>query len=136
MERSRELEGSVFAVVELGRPREENRGAARANIRFKNFVGVVQKTQDEIEATEVIGQFRRQLGVSREKWDERSGFNRANCIRVEAFVSERGDVFRAENFEVRVGKTIAQQFYRGQRQDEIADRAAADDQDAIQVSSA
>jgi hypothetical protein len=45
-------------------------------------------------------------------------------------------VFRAEDFEARVGKAIAQEFYRGQRQDEIADGAAADDQDAIQVSSA
>jgi len=45
-------------------------------------------------------------------------------------------VFGAENFKVRVGKTIAQQFYRGQGEDEIADGAAADDQDPVQVSSA
>jgi len=35
---------------------------------------------------------------------------------------------------VGAGKTIAQQSYRGQRQDEIADGAAANYQDAVQVS--
>ena len=60
MKRPRELESGVLAVVELGRPREESRGATRANIRFENFVGIVKKAQDEIEAGEVIRQFRRQ----------------------------------------------------------------------------
>ena len=73
--RSRELESGVFAVVELCRPREKRRGATRANIRFENFVWIVKKAQDEIEAGEVIGQFRRHLAVSREETGERSGFN-------------------------------------------------------------
>ena len=42
----------------------------------------------------------------------------------------------AEDFEMRPGETIAQQFYRGQGEDEIADGAAANDQDAVQVSNA
>jgi len=45
-------------------------------------------------------------------------------------------VFGAENFEVRLWEAIAQKFYRGQSEDEIADGATADDQDPIQVSSA
>jgi len=136
LKRSSELEGGVLAVVELGRSRQESRGAARADIRFKNFLRIIEEAQDEIEAAEVIGQLGWELGVSREKPGERGRFHRTNCIRVKAFLGERGDGFGAENFEVRVREAIAQKFYRGQGEDEIADGATADDQDAIQVSSA
>ena len=103
---------------------------------FKNFVRIIEVTQDEIETAEVAGQLGGQIGVSREKSDERSRFNRTNRIRVETSFGQRRDVFGAEDFDVRAGKAITQKFYRGQGEDEIADGAAADDQDAIQVSSA
>jgi hypothetical protein len=41
-----------------------------------------------------------------------------------------------ENFEMRQWKAIAQQLDRGQSEDEIADRAAADDEDAVQFNNA
>jgi hypothetical protein len=45
-------------------------------------------------------------------------------------------VFGPEDFEVRIGKADPQQFDRGKRQDEIANGAAANDQNAVQVSNA
>src|SRR5436190_13850014 len=50
---------------------------------------------------------------------------------METFFRERGDVPVAEDFQVRFGEPIAQQFDRGQSEDEVADRAAADDENAI-----
>ncbi|HSV62372.1 MAG TPA: hypothetical protein VLH83_03430 [Chthoniobacterales bacterium] len=126
----------MFAVIELGRSRDEIRDAGKPHIGFKNFIRVVEVTQDEIETAEVAGQLRGQLGVSGEKSGERSRFNRADRIGVEASFGKRGNVFGAEDFDVRVGIMIAEQSYRGQGEDEIADGAAADDQDPVQVSSA
>ena len=126
----------MFAVVELGWSRDEQRVAGHADIRFKNFVGIVKKAQDQFEAREVIGQLHRELGIPCEKSGERSEFQGADRGGVETLFGQHGDLFGAENFEVRLGKSVPQQFDRGQRQDEIADRAAADDQDAVQVSNA
>ena len=126
----------MFGVVELRRAGDEIRRPSRAHISFENLVGIVKKTQDQVEAREVFGQFHRQLGIPREKSGKRCGFQRANRDCVEAFFGQRGDVFRAEDFEVRVGKLVPKQFNRGQREDEISDGAAANDQDAVQVSSA
>jgi hypothetical protein len=136
LKRPRQLERGMFAVIKLGRSRDECRSAGGAHIRFENLVGIVKKTQDQIEAREVIGQLDRPLRISGEKSGERTRFQRANRICVETFFSQRGDRFGAQDFKVRIGKSVSEQFDRGQREDEIADRAAADDQDAIQVSSA
>src|ERR1043166_1110079 len=98
----------MFAVVELRRSRDESPGAGSAHIGFKNFVGIIKVARDEIETREGVSQLRGQLGVSREKTGKRWGFKRTNRIGVETSFGECGDVFDAEDFEVRVGKAIAQ----------------------------
>jgi hypothetical protein len=132
----RQLERRMFAIVEAGWSRKERRLAASADIRFENLVGIVKITQDQVKAAEVIAQLCRQLAISDEKSGERARFNRPDRVRVEPFFAERGDVFDAQNFQARARKTIAQQLDGRQREDEIADRAAADDQNAVQVSNA
>ena len=126
----------MFAVVEAGRSGEKSRGCALPHIRFENLIGIKEVTQDQIETREVIGQLSRELGVSGEGSGERHRVERPNGIGVEPFFGKSRDVFGSKNLQMRPGETIAQQLYRGQREDEIADGAAANDQDAVQVSNA
>jgi hypothetical protein len=132
----RQLAGRMFAVVEPGRSGEKSRGCALPHIRFENLIEIKEVTQDQIETRQVIGQLTGELGVSREESSERWRIYGPNGVSVEPFLRKRRDVFGAENFQMRPGETIAQQFYRGQRQDKIADGAAANEQDAVQVSNA
>ena len=126
----------MFAVVEPGGSDEKSRGGALPHIRFENLIGIKKVTQDQIETREVIGQLTGEVGVSSEGSSERHRVEGANGIGVKSFFGQSGDGFGAEDFQMRPGETIAQQFYRGQGKDEIADGAAANDQDAVQVSSA
>jgi hypothetical protein len=126
----------MFTVIKLGRSRNECRSAGGAHICLENLVGIVKETQDQVEARKIVAQLRRQLRIPREKSGERTGFKRANRVCVETLFGQRGDGFGAEDFQVRVRKSVSEQFDRGQREDKIADRAAADDQDAVQVNSA
>jgi hypothetical protein len=64
---------------------------------------------------------------------ERSRVQGANRIGVKAFIRERDDVGNAKNLESRGGEAIAQQFDRRQRQDEIANGSAADNEDPVQL---
>ena len=133
---TRQLTGGVIAVVELAHSREKIRCAGLSDVRFEDFVRIVEVTQDKIEAGKIRDKVGRQLGVLREEFRQRRRFDGADFIRVETLLRQRGDMFGPENFEVRARKAVAQQFYRRQREDEIADGAAANDQDTLQVSNA
>jgi hypothetical protein len=136
LKRSRQLPDSVLAVVELGRAGEEGRGSAMADVCFENFVRIEQITQNEIETRKVIDQVCWKLTAASEEPGERRGIERANGVCIKPFLSQRRDALGAEDFQMRAGETIAQQFDGGQRQDKIADGAAANNQDAVQVSNA
>jgi hypothetical protein len=136
LQRPRQLTGRMFAVVEAGGSGEKSRGYALPHIRFENLVGIKEVTQDQIETREVIGQFTGKLAVSGEGSSERCRVERPDGIGVESFLGKSRDGFGAENFQMRPGETIAQQSYRGQSEDEVADGAAANNQDAVQVSNA
>jgi hypothetical protein len=43
-------------------------------------------------------------------------------------------MFQAKNLQVRIGKAIAEQLDGRQRENEVADGAAADDEDPVQLS--
>jgi hypothetical protein len=130
----RQLTRSVFAVIEPRGPGEKSRGCAPPHIAFENLIGIEEVTHDQIETCEVIRQLPWKLGVSGEGSNERHGVERPNGIGVESLFGKSRDGFGTEDFQMRRGETITQQFYRGQGKDEIADGAAANDQDAVQVS--
>src|SRR3954466_2053177 len=128
-ERTRQLPGSVFAVVDLGRSGKKACPAGCSNVGLEGVVRIVEVTENQIEAGKVSSYVRARLGFFREKSCERRRFYRANSVRVEALLGDGCDMFVAENLEADAGKTVAQQPDRRKRQDEIPDGAAADDQD-------
>jgi hypothetical protein len=134
--RTRQLERSVFAVVELCRAGKKILDAGFSNVLFEDPIRIVEITDDQVEACEIFAEFRGQVGVPREKSGQRSRVERANAVRIEASFGERDDGLGAENFKMCARETIAKQFDRGQGEDEIADRAAADDEDPVQINNA
>src|SRR3954466_12532623 len=126
-----QLKGGVRAAIQLRGAGQESRGTARPDIRFKNSVGIVEVAQDQIEIREVVAEIEWELGVRGEEPGERSGIQRANRIGVKAFMRQSDDVRNAENLKVRGRKPVPQQFDRRQREDEVANGAAADNEDPI-----
>jgi hypothetical protein len=53
-------------------------------------------------------------------------------LRITAVLGERDDMFVAEDFQMRAGIRFAERTQGRQRQDKIADRAAADNENAVQ----
>src|SRR5262249_52365841 len=102
-------------------------------IGFENLVGIVEITDDQIEAGEVISQFRRQFRVTCEKSGQRSVFDRAHCLGVEPIFREHCNVFVPENLEVGLWPPTTKRFERGQSENEIADGAATDHKNAVHL---
>jgi len=132
----RQLAGGMCAVVRLERTSKKSCGSASPHVRFENFVRIEKITQDQIKPGEVFGKCSRKFNVAREKPGQRRGVERSNGVGVKPFFGQGRDVFYAEDLQMRGGETIAQQFYRGQGEDEIANGGAANDQDTVQVSNA
>jgi hypothetical protein len=107
-----------------------------ADVVLENLIRIEEVTDDKIEAREIFAERSWQFGIAREETRQRARIERARRIGVEAFFSQRGNVPGAENFEMRTWKAITEQLDRGQGEDEIADRAAADDENAVQINSA
>jgi len=125
----------VFAVVQLPRSGKKSSGAGFADVLFENLIGIVKVADDQIEAGEIFAELSGQLGVAREETRQCARIERANGIGIEASLSQRRDVSGPENLQMRARKPITQQLDRGQGEDEIADRAAADDEDPVQINS-
>jgi hypothetical protein len=129
------LKGGVLGVVQFRRPGDEGRGSALPKICLKDSVRIVEVAHDQIELCEIRRELARDLGMRSEKSGQRSGVQGADVMGVEAFIGERDDVGDAQDFKTRGREAIAQQSERGQRQDEIANGAAADDEDPVQLNS-
>ncbi len=78
-------------------------------------------------------QFWRQICVFGKESRKQCRFNRANALGIKAILSKRRDVFVAENFDVRVWIGVAQCLQRRESENEIADRAAANDKNPSQL---
>ena len=114
----------------FGGPTIRFRTPARRRLLKKICLGIEKVADDLLKAAEIIDQLGSKFALAAEKAGERSVFDRTRGIRVSAHLGERDDVFVAENLEMSGGKRIAQQLDRGQREDEVANCAAADHQDA------
>jgi len=82
----------------------------------------------------MIGQFRGQFRVAREKSGERPVFNRMHRLRIEPLLRKHCNVLVAENLHVRLRPRVTKRFECGQSENEIADCAAADHQNAVHLS--
>ena len=66
-----------------------------------------------------------------QKAGERGVLDRAYCFGIKTLVRDRCDVRVAQNFNPSFGVRMAQRLQRRQCQNEIAKRAAANDEDAF-----
>ena len=88
--------------------------ATSTKICFEDLVGVIQVTDDQIEAREIPGQFRRQFRIAREKSRQQSVFDRLHCLCIEPILREHCNVLVPENLDVRVRPRVAKCFERWQ----------------------
>ena len=130
LERAGELLGGVRGVVDLREGGEKILHASPSEVRLEESAGVIKKTHHLLEAREVFHEVRRKFAAGDEEAGHRAVFDRARGIRIEAVFGERDDVLVAEDFQMRAGECLAQQLDRGQREDEVADGPATDDEDA------
>ena len=131
-QRTRELHGGMFAVVQFSWAVNYVLRAGAVKICREDFVGIEQIADDEIEAREVLCQIVRQLAVSREERRKRSRFDRANGVRMQRIKRKLDDVLVTEHLDVALRERNAKRANRRQRQHEVTDRAAANDEDTFQ----
>src|SRR6185312_7945567 len=124
------VRGVAFQLfIRAMRSGDELRRRAALNVLLKNSVRIVEKREDQDEPREVIRQLRVEAAVAREKAGHRAGLDGTHFIRQSAGLGQLRDVRITKDFEMRVRKLSAQRRENRQRQNEIADGAAADDED-------
>jgi len=107
----------------------ELRAGAAGDVGLEDFVWVVKVGEDEIEFGEVVSEVIGELAVAGEKAGEGLGFDGLHAVDEAAGQRELGDVRVAEDFDLGSGELPAQGGDGRERQDEVADCAAADDED-------
>ena len=130
LERAGELVRGVRGVVDLRECGEEILHASPPEIGLEEPARVVEKTHHLLEAGEVFDEVRREFAAGDEEAGHRCVFDRTRGVRVEAVFGERDDVLVAEDLQMRAGERLTQEFDRRQREDEVADGPATDDEDA------
>ena len=129
---ARELSRRMRTFFNLDRTAHNLSHAASAQIRFENQIRIVEIGEYEIELGEMRYQFGRQICILGKESRQGRRFNRPDSLRIKAILGERGDLFVAENFDLRTRVRFAQCFERREGENEIANRAAADNQNALQ----
>jgi len=99
-----------------------------ANIRLENFVRVVEVGDYDVELGKIIRKLGGQFPAAREETRQAARLNRLRAIHQSARERELHDVRVTEDFEVRLGELPAQRSDGRERQNEITDGAAADDE--------
>jgi len=127
-----ELSGGVFLIRNLRRTDDEIPRTGLTEIRRKNIVRIEKVTDDLLEAAEISHQFSGELGAVTKEAGEWSVLDRPRGICISAHLSQRDDVFVAENLDMRGRESFAKQSQRGHGENEITDRATANNKDAAQ----
>ncbi len=125
-----------FAVVLGGRQHGRARrrfddlpDAAAADVVGEDVVGVEDVGDDKVEAVEVGGERFVERAVRDEEASHRSGFDGTDSVGVVSLAGEFDDVGITENLDVGIRPAFAQRADGRQCQDEVADGAAAHDED-------
>ena len=98
-------------------------------IVFENLIRIVEIAENQIEAAEIIAQIEWKLRVPGEEPGERSVFNRSDGVGVKSLIRDDRDMRVTKDLDTRLWMGSAQCFQRRQGQNEIAKRAAANDED-------
>jgi hypothetical protein len=111
------------AVQDVARPR-------LGQVRAHHAVRIVQVAQHEVERADEGLLLGRKLGAQREEARRLRAVQRRDAIRKSGGHGEVRDVGVGQQFDVAIRPAFAQGLQRGQGHDEVADRAAAQDEDA------
>ena len=109
-------------------PDDELRFRAARHVFLKYSVRIVQVGDNDCEAGEIIRQRLVEGAVPGEETGERAGVNRANLVYRSASECQLRDVRIAQHLQMRLGKLPPQRREHRQRQNEVANRAAADNE--------
>ncbi|PYL10075.1 MAG: hypothetical protein DME34_01165 [Verrucomicrobia bacterium] len=123
----------MFRIGEFAGAENKIFYSAPAQIRLEDAIRIVQITHDQIEAGEIIRQVGRELGILREKTGERPVLDRTDSLGITAILDQRDDMFIAEDFQMRGGIRLMDRAQGRQRQNKIAERATADNENALQL---
>lgn len=121
----------MLSLFDLCRTTSEVFHAAPAQIILKDSIRIVEIADDQIETRKIRSQLWRQFGILRKKTGERSVFDRTNGLRVEPIFRKHCNVLVTEDLDVRVRIRLTQGLQCWQSENEIPDRAAADNQNAV-----
>lgn len=102
---------------------------ATADVGFENVVGVVKVGDDDVEFGEIVRQIFGEDAAAGEEAGEGAGFDGLDAVDEAAGLGELDNMGIAQDFEVGLGKLLPQGGDGGQREDEISNGAAANDQD-------
>src|ERR1041385_9205654 len=119
---------NVRRFIRTMRRREKLRSRTSADVRSENQIGIVEIGNDEIEARKKIAERRGESASARKETRQRPGLDRTHFVSAAGEFGQAGDVQIAEHFETRFRKVLSQCSNRGQRENEITNRSAADDE--------
>ena len=120
--------GGVVRPVRAG---EELRFRPGGHVRLEESIGIVEVGNNHGEAGEVLAPFLGEGATAREEARERTRLDGAHGVGESPGDGELGDVRVAEDFEVRLRELPPECRQHRQREDEVADGTAADDEDFI-----
>ena len=128
-QRPRQLAGGVIAFgIDLRRCLDQLAHTRAPQVAGKKAVRIVEITHDLLETREVLAQPGVEFRLRIEEARHGRVFDRTGRVGQAAAFGQRDDVLVAEDFEPHVREGFAQELDGRQREQEIADGAAADDQ--------
>src|ERR1051326_5718393 len=108
--------------------------ATSVQIGGENSVRIVEIADDQIEIRKIFSQPGLKFRAAGKKRREPRVFYRADRVGIKPVLRQRDNVFIAENFDMRLRRSIAKRFQRRQSKNKIANRATANDQNPVQRS--
>jgi hypothetical protein len=111
------------------RPDDELPRRTPLHVRLKNLIRVVEVGNDDVELGKVIAQVFGQFPVPREETRQAPRLDGLHAIHQTARLRQLHDMGITQHFEMRLGKLLSQRGEGRQRENEIPDRAAANDED-------
>ena len=130
LERLKIHSGSMEKILLIRPMRSGNELPHRttAYVGLKNLIGIVKIGDNQIELGKIIRELFRQLAIARKKSSQCPRFDGLNTIHQPSGQRQLHDVRIAQNLQMRLGELAAQSRDGWQRQDEIADGSAANNQ--------
>ena len=121
---------SQIGLIRPMRRDDKLRRRATGDVRLKNFVRVVQVRDDDVEPGKVIRKVRGELAIPSEETGEAPRLDGLHPVHQSAGQRQLDDMRVTKHFQMRLRKLPAESRDGGQRENEIANRPATNDEDS------